>query len=70
MYICGQCLLLLPVAPIEGGWGAIAPQASQYNINFIGIIDSMFNMYMHIKLQYISVCELTSIEGADWGLLA
>ena len=30
----------------------------------------MFNMYMHIKLQYILVHELTSLGGADTGHLA
>ena len=33
------------VAPIQGaGEGRRPPQASQNNINFIGFIDSMFNM--------------------------
>ena len=60
----------LPVAPIEGGWGPSPPQDFQNNINFIGFIDSMFNMYMHIKLQYFLVHELTSLGGADTGHLA
>ena len=33
-----------------GGWGPSPPQDLQNNINFFGFIDSMFKMYMDIKL--------------------
>ena len=37
------------MAPIEGAGGS-APQDFQNYTNFIGFIDSVFNMYMYIKL--------------------
>ena len=36
--------------PVGGLAEGIPPQDFQNNINFIGFIDSIFNMYMHIKL--------------------
>ena len=52
------------------GLGAVVPQDFQNNINFIGFIDSISNMYMHIKLHPLLVHELTFIVGADTKHLA
>ena len=59
--------------PQLGDWGPSPPpppQDFQNNINFIGFIDSVLNMCMHIKLQYLLVHELASIGGPDKGLFA
>ena len=63
-HLCNRGAAEVAVAPIEGAGGQ-RPQDFQNNIHFLGFIDSIFNMYMHIKFCYLLVHELTSIGGAD-----
>ena len=69
-YQCSILLNLHAVAPMGPPPSrALPPQDFQININFkncIVFIDSIFNMhklYMHYKLWYLLVHELTSIKG-------